>query len=170
MAVPFVAKTIISQSADNTKVIFTDDSNYSTNTDGITTGSVASRSVAITDGTGAPVATVPMTLQDGGSWAGDYTITKDVFFAFLFTITLTNTTTKTGTTTYVTIGFYNTKYITVMENNLGDCGCKGGICSDVTWAMHNKNVAIIFASKNMGLLSQQSIDAANAFLDNIING
>lgn len=170
MAVPFVAKALISQSADNTKVIFTDDSNYTTNTDGITTGSVASRSVAITDALGAPVATVPMTLQGDASFSGNYPLTKDVYYAFAFLITLTDTTTKSGTTTYVTIGFYNSKYMIIMENNLADCGCRGGICSDLTWAMHNKNVAILFASKSMGVLSQDSIDAANSFLDNILNG
>lgn len=170
MAVPFVAKPVISQSADNTKVIFTDGSNYSTNTDGISLGSVASRSVVITDSLGAPVATVPMTLQTDGSYSGQQAITKDQYYSYQLTITLTNTTTKVGTATYVTTGFYNTSYLTIMQNKLGDCNCKGGICSDLTWGMHNKNAAVGFGSKAMGLLSQQSIDAANSLLNNILNG
>lgn len=170
MSVLFVAKAKLSQSADNTKAIFTDGSNYATNTEGISLASIASRSVAIKDSLGAAVATVPMTLQDDGSYAGNWSVAKDFAYSYILTLTLTNATTKVGTTTYVLIGYYNEAFMKVMENKLGDCNCKGSVCSDLTWSMHNKNAAILFASKGLLVLAQASIDAANAFVNNILNG
>ena len=169
---PFVAQPLIKQSGDATTIIIVDNSNYSTNTDGVTAAAVLSRSVAVTDASGNPVATVLLTLQTDGSYSGTLPVTKDYYYAYLLTITLPGSVTKTGTTTYVSVQYYNNTLIAIVQNNQGDCGCcdSGSLCTNLFWAMHNYNAAIILAAKAMGLLSQQSIDAANTFLNTILNG
>lgn len=171
MAVPFVAQVKIAQSGDASNIIMIDDSNYLTNTEGITAVEVISRSVLIKDDNGATVGTVALTLQDDGSYSGLFPIAKDFYYSYLMTLTLPASVTKTGTTNYVSIGYWNNAFLQVMTNYLGDCGCsKGGICTDVSWSRALRDAAIIFADKGMGVLSQNSIDAANQFLTNILNG
>lgn len=170
MANPFIVKPVISQTDDPTTVKVTDDSNYGTNDDGITTGMVISRTAIITDYLGNTVNTILLTLQLDGSWAASQVLTKDVYYAFNLVVELSGPLEKTGNTDYVTIGYYNQKFLSIMVNQMGDCGCDDGICSDLGWARHYKEAALLAGLKSQGANAQKFIDASNSFLDDILNG
>lgn len=171
MSVAFVVKPLVSQSGDNTNLIIIDSSNYTTNTEGITSAEVISRSVAVTDSMGNAVATVLLVADGNGNFTGELPVIADFFYSYLLTITLPASVVKTGNTTYVSTGYYNAVFISVMTKQLGDCGCcSGTLCTNLFWASQNYNASIIFGAKNLGDLAQQSIDAANQFVNSAING
>lgn len=170
MANPFLVKPVISQTDDPTTVKVTDGSNYGANDDGITTGDVLSRTVEITDYLGSLVDTILLSLQTDGSWAASQPINKDVYYDFNLVVELSGPLEKMGDTNYVTIGYYNQKFLTVMVNKMGDCGCDDGICSPLGWARHYKEAALLAGLKSQGANAQKFIDASNSFLDDILNG
>ena len=167
MANPFVVKPAITQTDDPTVVIITHGSNYGNNDSNIQLRDPSSRIVTITDSQNNVVATLPMTLVNG-VWQAQQVINKDVYYSYSLVVTV-SATPYTGTTNYVTIGFYNQKFLQIMVDELGDCGCDSGLCTPVMWGRTYKDAAILAALKAQATNSQSFIDAANQFLNDVIN-
>lgn len=103
MASPFLPSVLISQDLSGTPLTATDNSNYASNTDGVTDNNIATRVINVLDENdnviGGPfnmAKDTPIT----------FPITKDGFFRFNLVFTSTAPVVYTGNTKYLSVQYY----------------------------------------------------------------
>lgn len=155
----------VTQSDDCKYLIFTDSSNYTDNTQGITPDQIVSRSVAIYDADNVLLETISLVLDaDSGEYIGQHVITKDIYTSSQLSFIGPGPVTYTGIDNYTSIGFYNKAFTAAMNTNGCSCDTPDAACSDITWSQNNKRASVIFGSRGFGALSQTLIDRANTMV------
>lgn len=161
MALPFAVSTSAVQSSDGLVVSFYDDSNYSDNTEGYDKSDFTTNTIVIKDATGA----ILQTSNFLSSNIVTYNQTKDHWF--------TTERLLEGVATYEKTEKFPLKLITTnkLQTVLG-AGCCQGVTNARNLCEANAyiNGANYAAPSGNSVAWQNDIDAANLFLDNILNG
>lgn len=156
----FSVSTSASQSADGLTVTFTDGSNYTDNTEGYVKSDFTTNTIVITDANGEVLQTSDFLTSD----TVEYTQTEDTWF--------TTTRTLAGIADYTKVQKFPLKRITInkLEDalSMGCCQSKGNsdnLCKADTF------IAGADYSEITGnaVKWQNNIDAANAYLDLILD-
>jgi len=155
---PFVPKVVITQSADGKTLTITDQSNFDTNTDGVSVGDISQFGISIFDKSSNLLQQLNMNYP-----TATYAITRDLFLRFHLAYV-------DGATTYqADVKFLSTQFYSIAERKVAakiacDCGCNDLLCYPASKALQNKNAAITAFLTGDDVSAQQAIHDANTLI------
>ena len=160
MAIPFQPSVSLSQSASGETVVITDNSNYSTNTEGITLGNIGTRQDIITDGLGNAIQTI---IFAPSSLTAEITVTKDYYLSNALDFTLGTGEHRTGLENALMNNFYNNSARDV-SRKLRCCNCNK-LCNAAVKADLANSEAVTATLFNVPSEAQNAIDDANTLIN-----
>lgn len=161
----FSASGSVTVSPDGKTQTFHDDSNYSSNSDGILLTNILGRVLTVYNSDGSVFTTGSF---NPTSLTYDVAVTFDKAFIYQLVVTIANSTTKTGTVTYLSTAFYNNTQRD-LANKL-NCTCtKNGLCSSMSKARELYYSAISSNLFGDNVSAQAEISAANTYLNQKTN-
>lgn len=158
MAVPFKPFVVISQALLGSPLTITDQSNFATNTDGVTVNNIDDFGVVIFDKNDQQLQALSLDYP-----TGSYAITKDLFLRFHLAY-IKGATTYEADVTFLSTQFYELMARKVAACQKCGCGCKDLLCGNATKALQNKNAAVSALIAGDYVNAQQAIDDANTFI------
>lgn len=160
MAVPFVPAVSLSQSASGGIVTITDESPYSTNTDGVTLENIGARLDNVYDGLGNLIQAITFT---PGQLTATLDIAKDYYLNNQLAFTLANSSVVTGVDNYLAANYYNNAAREV-SRKLRCCNCHH-LCNNAVKADLAYNEAVTATLFNVPSEAQNAIDDANSLIN-----
>lgn len=145
----------VSQSSDAKILTFQDTSSGMS--------SVTSRVLVIKDAAGTTLTTINM----GSTLTATYNITADKYLSFYLTIVNSGTTYNLQVN-YMSQQFYNISQVQVIVNGGCSCDDNNELCTDSTKAREAINAALTYFNIGEGEDCQAMLDAANAYLVNLV--
>lgn len=158
MAVPFKPFVVISQALLGSPLTITDQSNFATNTDGVTVNNIDDFGVVIFDKNDQQLQVLSLDYP-----TGSYAITKDLFLRFHLAY-IKGATTYEADVTFLSTQFYDVLARKVAGMQGCGCNCKNELCGPAGKALQAKNAAVSAFIAGDDVDAQQKIDDANVLI------
>lgn len=159
---PFAISISLTPLQDGNKIGIVDQSNYVTNTDGITAASFVSRAVIVKGSDGSVFATVLMVNSGNGIFQAIVSVDKDRYFEYGIKFIKPDS-------TFITSTIVNTSndigYLLAAKNYVNiNCKKKCGDANNFIWGILGLNVAKYYGDYGSPQVAQSILDDANKLL------